>query len=73
MAGFAKDVPLQPPDPIFGITNAYNADTHPNKLNLGVGAYRDTDGKPWVLPVVTIVSFVEFSTVTGPNSDSFQD
>jgi hypothetical protein len=30
----------------------YNADTFEKKLNLGVGAYRDADGKPWVLPVV---------------------
>jgi aspartate aminotransferase len=31
---------------------AYQADTYPNKVNLGVGAYRDDDNKPWVLPVV---------------------
>ena len=37
---------------IFKLTAAYKADTHPNKVNLGVGAYRDDDSKPWVLPVV---------------------
>jgi len=39
-------------DSIFKLTAAYNADLHPKKINLGVGAYRDNDGKPWVLPVV---------------------
>eukprot|EP00300_Choanocystis_sp_HF-7_P037252 c5329_g1_i2.p1 GENE.c5329_g1_i2~~c5329_g1_i2.p1 ORF type:complete len:412 (+),score=99.62 c5329_g1_i2:1-1236(+) len=52
---FFKHVPLQPPDPIFGITNAHNADPNPNKVNLGVGAYRDDEGKPWVLPVVHLI------------------
>ncbi|VDB82720.1 unnamed protein product [Peniophora sp. CBMAI 1063] len=45
-------VPLAPPDSIFQLTAAYKADTFPQKINLGVGAYRDDDGKPWVLPVV---------------------
>ncbi|KAI0831485.1 aspartate aminotransferase [Trametes gibbosa] len=44
--------PLAPPDSIFKLTAAYKTDTHPNKINLGVGAYRDDDSKPWVLPVV---------------------
>ncbi|ORY53027.1 PLP-dependent transferase [Rhizoclosmatium globosum] len=29
-----------------------HADQDPNKINLGIGAYRDNDGKPWILPVV---------------------
>ncbi|KAG8748674.1 Aspartate aminotransferase, cytoplasmic [Ceratobasidium sp. 414] len=48
---FAK-VPLAPPDSIFKLTAAYKADSYPQKVNLGVGAYRDDDSKPWVLPVV---------------------
>ncbi|KAL1944607.1 hypothetical protein VTO73DRAFT_3037 [Trametes versicolor] len=47
-----EEVPLAPPDSIFKLTAAYRADTHPDKINLGVGAYRDDNGKPWVLPVV---------------------
>ncbi|GJJ12068.1 hypothetical protein Clacol_006309 [Clathrus columnatus] len=45
-------VPLAPPDSIFKLTAAYKADSFPQKVNLGVGAYRDDDDKPWVLPVV---------------------
>jgi aspartate aminotransferase len=41
-----------PEDPILGLNVAFAADTSPNKVNLGVGAYRTDEGKPWVLPVV---------------------
>ncbi|KAI5293844.1 aspartate transaminase aat1, partial [Ascosphaera acerosa] len=46
------NVPQGPPDAILGITEAYKADTFPEKINLGVGAYRDDAGKPYVLPSV---------------------
>eukprot|EP01135_Chromosphaera_perkinsii_P004864 Nk52_evm10s301 gene=Nk52_evmTU10s301 len=42
------NVPSAPPDPIFLVTSSFKADTHPDKMNLGVGE----EGKPWVLPVV---------------------
>ena len=41
-----------PPDAILGITLAYKADTDPNKVDLGVGAYRTDEGKPYVFEVV---------------------
>ena len=34
-------------------------DTFPDKVNLGVGAYRDDNNKPWVLPVVKKVNSAE--------------
>jgi len=46
------DVPLAPPDPILGLTEAFKADTAPGKMSLGVGAYRGDDGKPFVLQSV---------------------
>lgn len=46
------NVPMGPPDAIIGITEAYKKCEHPNRMNLGVGAYRDDEGKPWVLPSV---------------------
>ncbi|KAK9463982.1 pyridoxal phosphate-dependent transferase [Lipomyces oligophaga] len=51
-SSFWKDVPLGPPDAILGITEAFKADEFAEKINLGVGAYRDDNGKPWVLPSV---------------------
>jgi len=41
-----------PPDPILGVTEAFKADRDPRKINLGVGAYRDEAGKPYVLESV---------------------
>lgn len=43
---------MGPPDPILGVTEAFKRDTNPNKINLGVGAYRGDDGKPFVLSSV---------------------
>lgn len=45
-------VEMGPPDAILGVTEAYKKDTNPKKINLGVGAYRDDNGKPFVLPSV---------------------
>ncbi|KAJ7070979.1 glutamic oxaloacetic transaminase AAT1 [Mycena amicta] len=42
-------VPSGPPDPILGVSEAFKADKDPRKINLGVGAYRDGNGKPYVL------------------------
>jgi aspartate aminotransferase, cytoplasmic len=52
----ADVVPQAPTDPLFGLMAAYRADTSPNKVDLGIGAYRDNTGKPWILPVVKQVS-----------------
>jgi aspartate aminotransferase, mitochondrial len=41
-----------PPDAISGIAQAYKECTDIRKVNICVGAYRDSDGKPWVLPSV---------------------
>jgi len=34
---------LAPADPILGTALAYKADKDANKINLGIGAYRDED------------------------------
>jgi hypothetical protein len=36
------DVAEGPPDAILGITEAYKKDSFPQKINLGVGAYRES-------------------------------
>lgn len=43
---------MGPPDPILGVTEAFKRDTNSKKMNLGVGAYRDDQGKPFVLSCV---------------------
>src|SRR5690606_721515 len=47
---------MAPRDPILGITEAYNADQNPNKVNLGVGVYYDDNGK---LPLLECVKRAE--------------
>lgn len=49
---FFDGVPVAPPDKVLKTTVMYRADPHPDKIDLGVGAYRDENGRPWVLPVV---------------------
>lgn len=44
---------MGPPDAILGVTEAFKRDSDPKKINLGVGAYRDDNGKPFVLSSVT--------------------
>ncbi|KAF8000999.1 hypothetical protein HF325_004788 [Metschnikowia pulcherrima] len=39
-------------DPLFGLKARYSADTRADKVDLGIGAYRDNNGKPWILPAV---------------------
>ncbi|KAJ8951848.1 hypothetical protein NQ318_019823 [Aromia moschata] len=46
------DVELGPPIEVFALTKQCTEDTFEQKVNLGVGAYRTNEGKPWVLPVV---------------------
>lgn len=46
------EIALAPEDGIFALTAAFKADSFDQKVNVGVGAYRDNAGKPYVLPVV---------------------
>lgn len=41
-----------PPDPILGLVARYKKDPNPKAVNLAQGAYRDADGKPFVLSSV---------------------
>jgi aspartate aminotransferase len=46
------DFEMAPVDPIVGLNEIYNKDDFPSKVIVGVGAYRDDAGKPYVLPCV---------------------
>jgi aspartate/tyrosine/aromatic aminotransferase len=43
-----------PPDPILGLTEAFKKDTHPRKVNLGQGVYKDASGQTPVLRSVKL-------------------
>lgn len=45
-------VQMAPPDPILGTAQAFQKDTSADKMNLGIGAYRDDQGKPYIFKAV---------------------
>ena len=47
-----SEVPKGPADSLFGLIDAFNKDTNPKKIGLGIGAYRTNEGLPFVLPSV---------------------
>ncbi|MCF2946852.1 aspartate/tyrosine/aromatic aminotransferase [Paraglaciecola aquimarina] len=42
-------LPQLPADPILGLSTAFKADTNPNKIDLGVGVYKDEQGRTPIL------------------------
>jgi len=48
---FQSLTPL-PPDPILGLTAAFRQDTNPNKVDLGIGVYKDEKGNTPVMKAV---------------------
>ncbi|NWG31033.1 MAG: aspartate/tyrosine/aromatic aminotransferase [Rhodocyclaceae bacterium] len=50
------NVEMAPRDPILGLNEAFNAETNPNKVNLGVGVYFGDDGK---IPLLACVKQAE--------------
>lgn len=50
---FFESVTLLPDDSILSLPIAFNADPRSNKVNLGIGTYKDVQGKPYVLSCVT--------------------
>jgi aromatic-amino-acid transaminase len=53
-------VEMAPRDPILGITEAFNGDERPTKVNLGVGVYYDESGK---IPLLECVKRAEHQLV----------
>jgi aspartate/tyrosine/aromatic aminotransferase len=47
-----QSLQMAPPDPILGLTAAFREDPNPGKINLGVGIYKDADGKTPTLACV---------------------
>jgi len=51
-ASLLSAVEMAPKDPILGVTEAFNADPNPRKVNLGVGVYCNEEGKVPLLECV---------------------
>ncbi|QQX82368.1 aspartate/tyrosine/aromatic aminotransferase [Shewanella sp. KX20019] len=49
-----SQVELAPADPILGLTDAFKADPREDKVNLGVGIYKDESGKTPILKAVKL-------------------
>lgn len=49
---YLAEIPMGAPDAILGIAENFKKCTDPHKVNVCVGAYRDENGKPWILPSV---------------------
>jgi aromatic-amino-acid transaminase len=61
-------IDMAPRDPILGITEAFNADTNPGKINLGVGVYYDDNGK---VPLLACVQKAESKLMEQPTPRTY--
>ncbi|GAC1411373.1 MAG: aspartate/tyrosine/aromatic aminotransferase [Burkholderiaceae bacterium] len=61
-------IEMAPRDPILGLTEAFHADTHPHKINLGVGVYYDENGK---VPLLNCVRQAEASLIEQANPRTY--
>lgn len=58
------------PDPILGLTVAFKEDANPNKINLGVGVYKDAEGRT---PIFSSVKKAEARAVAQEETKSYLD
>lgn len=62
-------VEMAPRDPILGLTESFNADTHSTKVNLGVGVYLDDSG---TIPLLAAVKQAEKARLEAMPSRGYQ-
>lgn len=63
-----EKVVAAPPDPILGLSDAFKRDPNPNKINLGVGVYKDANGNT---PILASVKEAERRLLDGEKSKSY--
>lgn len=63
-----QSIPLAPPDSILGLTAAYKSEPNPNKVNLGVGVYKDASGQT---PILKSVKLAEERLLQSEKSKSY--
>ena len=59
---------LIPPDPILKIISEYNEDVRTNKIDLGVGVYRDSFGET---PIMSVVKSAESHILSTQKSKAY--
>ncbi|UVK77981.1 MAG: aspartate aminotransferase [Sodalis sp. Fse] len=63
-----EHIPEAQPDPILDLLDVFRTDDHPNKINLGIGVYKDETGKS---PVLTSVKKAEFLLLKNETSKNY--
>lgn len=63
-----KNIEAAPADSILGLTEAFKSDTNPQKVNLGVGVYKDDAG---ATPVLKCVKAAEKILIEKENTKSY--
>ena len=63
-----QQIERRPPDPILGLSAAYKKDSNPNKIDLGVGVYKDESGNT---PVVSAIKKAEQLLWNSEDSKSY--
>ena len=63
-----ETITLAPPDAILGVTEAFNEDANPHKINLGVGVYQNDAG---VTPVLETVKKAAQKILQGETTKSY--
>lgn len=63
-----ETLPLLPADPILGLSAAYQQDTNPNKVDLGVGVYKNDAG---LTPVMAAVKAAESLRLEQENTKAY--
>ena len=59
---------MAPPDPILGLTETFRADPNPDKINLGVGVYKDDNGNT---PIMRAVKLAEKKLLSSEQTKSY--
>lgn len=64
----------QPPDPLLALIGQYAADPRPNKIDLGVGVYKDADGRTPVFAAIKaaeqlLLDTQQTKSYVGPEGD----
>lgn len=63
-----EDIQPAPPDSILGLTEQFKKDKNPEKVNLGVGVYKDNNGNT---PILEVVKQAEQALLSRESSKSY--